>query len=64
MTGERGPEMIYGGRSGVTVQPNGGGTVNNYFTIQAPQGSVSRSTQQQIGAAAYRGAARAAGRNA
>jgi uncharacterized protein (DUF433 family) len=35
-----------------------------HFTIQAPQGSVSRATQQQIGAQAYRGAARAAGRSA
>lgn len=40
-----------------------GGTVNNYFTIQAPQGTVSRQTQSQIAAAAARGAADAARRN-
>lgn len=25
MTGERGPEPVFGGRTGVTVQPNGAG---------------------------------------
>jgi tape measure domain-containing protein len=39
-------------------------TLYQTFAIQAPQGSVSRATQQQIGAQAYRGAARAASRNA
>lgn len=38
--------------------------IEQHFVIDAPQGSVSRATQQQIGAQAFRGAARAAGRNA
>lgn len=40
-----------------------GNTVNNYFTIQAPVGTVSRQTQAQIAAAAARGAADASRRN-
>ena len=38
-------------------------TVINQFTINAPTGSVSRATEQQIAAAAARGAARANARN-
>jgi hypothetical protein len=36
MTGENGPEPIFGGRTGVTVQPNGGGgrPVNMNFTLR------------------------------
>ena len=41
----------------------GGMAVNNYFTIQAPQGTVSRATETQIAAAAARGAGRASARN-
>ncbi|MEY5101252.1 MAG: hypothetical protein RJA36_3971 [Pseudomonadota bacterium] len=52
MTGERGPEPIFGGRAGVTVRPAGGMSVTNHFTISGP---VDRRTQQQIAAAALRG---------
>lgn len=52
MTGERGPEPIFGGRTGVTVRPAGGMSVTNHFTIAGP---VDRRTQQQIAAAALRG---------
>ena len=38
-------------------------TVQNNFTIHAPSGSVSRATEQQIAAAAARGASRANVRN-
>jgi hypothetical protein len=38
-------------------------TVQNNFTINAPNGTVSRATEQQIAAAAARGASRANGRN-
>ncbi len=59
IAGERGPEPIFGGRTGMTVQPAGGNTVNQYFTFSDP---VSRSTQQQVGAAAARGLERASAR--
>lgn len=59
IAGERGPEPIFGGRTGMTVQPAGGNTVNQYFTFNDP---VSRSTQQQVGAAAARGLERASAR--
>ncbi len=52
MTGERGPEPVFGGRAGVTVRPAGGMSVTNHFTISGP---VDRRTQQQIAAAAMRG---------
>jgi hypothetical protein len=38
-------------------------TVQNNFTINAPNGTVSRATEQQIAAAAARGASRANVRN-
>ena len=41
----------------------GGMTLNQNFTIHAPAGTVSRATEQQIAAAAARGAARANARN-
>lgn len=41
----------------------GGQIVTNNFTIQAPQGTVSRQTEMQIAAAVARGIARANGRN-
>jgi hypothetical protein len=68
IAGENGAERIYGGRTGVTVRPaekQGGGmtSVTNHFVIQAPQGSVSRATQQQIAAAAAKGVAIAGARN-
>jgi hypothetical protein len=40
-----------------------GVNVTQYFTIQAPQGTVSRQTEMQIGAAAARGLSTAARRN-
>lgn len=60
MAGERGPEPIFGGRTGLTVQPAGGMTVHQHFSFSAP---VSRSTEQQVGAAAARGMQRASSRN-
>lgn len=60
MAGERGPEPIFGGRTGLTVQPAGGMTVHQHFAFSAP---VSRSTEQQVGAAAARGLQRASSRN-
>jgi len=52
MTGERGPEPIYGGRSGVTVHPASTGSVVINLSVQGP---VSAATQQQLAAAAARG---------
>lgn len=64
MTGEEGPEPIFGGRTGITVVPHSSGmSVTNHFTISAPQGTVSRATQQQIAAAAARGISAASARN-
>ena len=61
IAGERGPEPIFGGRTGLTVQPNGGGMrVVQNFNITGP---VDRSTQAQIAAAAARGLQMAAVRN-
>jgi len=60
MAGERGPEPIFGGRTGLTVQPAGGMTVHQHFSFSAP---VSRSTEQQVGAAAASGLQRASSRN-
>lgn len=60
MAGERGPEPIFGGRTGLTVQPAGGMTVHQHFSFAAP---VGRSTEQQVGAAAARGLQRASSRN-
>lgn len=65
MVGERGPELAFGGRSGMTIAPmeKGGQQITNHFMIQAPDGRVSRSTELQIAAAAARGAQRANLRN-
>lgn len=52
MTGERGPEPIFGGRSGVTVHPASTGSVVINLSVQGP---VSSATQQQLAAAAARG---------
>ncbi len=68
LVGERGPELIVP-RSAMTVIPNGrfgmgGSTTNNVaITVQAPEGRISRATEQQITAAAFRGASRASNRN-
>lgn len=55
MVGERGPEMVYGGHSGMTVIPNGGKqqVANNYsYSIQLPPSSKgsyqSRSSQREL----------------
>ena len=55
MTGERGPEPVFGGRTGVTVQPNSsmGMQVSQQFVISGP---VDKRTQAQVFAAAARGA--------
>jgi hypothetical protein len=52
IAGERGPEPVFGGRTGATVQPAGGMTVVQTFNLSGP---VDRRTQQQIAAAAARG---------
>ena len=52
MTGERGPEPVFGGRTGVTVRPAGGMQVVQHFTVA---GNADRRTQQQLAAAAARG---------
>lgn len=60
------PEMFVPGMSGQFIpraQWAGAGGVTNYFSIQAPQGTVSRSTELQIGAAAARGISQANRRN-
>lgn len=46
-----------------TAMAGGDMTVNQRFTVVAPQGSISRATEQQIAAAAQRGLAMAAARN-
>lgn len=64
IAGERGPEKVYGGKTGVTVQPNSGGAapinVVQHFNFSEPP---SRQTQSQVGAAALAGAQRALARN-
>jgi hypothetical protein len=64
MTGERGPEPVFGGRTGATVLPNSSMgrsiTVHNTFVLSAP---ADRSTQQQVAALAARAIERAALRN-
>ena len=67
IVGERGPELFVPDTSGKVV-PNhamGGGAMNvvQNFTIQAPNGSVSRASQAQIAAAAARGLRTADARN-
>lgn len=61
IVGEQGPELFVPGASG-TIVPNGGGGMvfapNFYIS-----GPVTRATEQQLAAAAYQGARRAAARN-
>jgi len=59
IAGERGPEPIFGGRAGMTVQPAGGVNVSNTFYLSGP---VDMRTQQQVAAAAASSLARAASR--
>ena len=55
MTGERGPEPVFGGRTGVTVRPNSsmGMQLSQQFVISGP---MDKRTQAQVFAAAARGA--------
>lgn len=60
LVGEQGPELFVSPTAGMIV-PNSEISANsivNNFSISAPQGTVSRATEQQIAAAAYRGAQR------
>lgn len=61
IAGERGPEPVFGGRTGATVQPAGGMHVTQTFMLQGP---VDRRTQQQLAASAARGLQIASQRNA
>jgi len=63
IAGERGPEPIFGGRTGMTIQPNGGGGISvvNNFTL--PAGGITRETQAQIAAKTARAVERASRRN-
>ena len=58
MTGERGPEPVFGGRTGVTVQPAGGQQIVLNQSINAG-GAVDRRSAQQIAAEAAFAIARA-----
>lgn len=60
MAGERGPEPVFGGRTGLTVQPAAGVSVVNHFHLAGP---ADMRTQQQIAAATARSVERAARRN-
>jgi uncharacterized small protein (DUF1192 family) len=63
IAGERGPEPIFGGRTGLSVQPSrgmaGAMTVQQTFMLNGP---ADRRTQQQLAAAAARGLEAAARR--
>lgn len=67
--GERGMELAYAGSRDLNIVPmskdGGGGStvIQQHFHIQAPNGSVSRQTQTQIGAAAARSLAMSNRRN-
>jgi tape measure domain-containing protein len=65
LVGERGPELMVPASAGniVPASAMGGMNVTMNFTVQAPNGTVSRQTQQQIAAAAARGLAEASRRN-
>lgn len=55
IVGERGPELAYGGRTGMSVVPASPAGVTNNITINLPPGSnVSRETASQISAAVAR----------
>lgn len=67
LVGEKGPELFTPANSG-NITPNnkiGGATIinNNTFTIQAPQGAVSRESQSQIAASVGVATSRALRRN-
>lgn len=50
ITGEAGPEIVSGGRSGATITPMGGGTgqINQVFNITTPDPNAFRYSQRQI----------------
>jgi hypothetical protein len=60
VAGERGPEPIFGGRTGLTVQPSGGRSIT--VNVSMPPGS-DRRTGQQFGADIARAISRASSRN-
>lgn len=66
MVGEEGPELFISDRKGSIVPNDELGrpiSVTNHFTIQAPQGTVSRQTQDQIAYGVGRAVTRATQRN-
>lgn len=61
IAGERGPELIYGGRSGLTVQPSGAGAVSVTINQTFARDTSMRTVQQaaaQAGEAVQRALAR------
>ena len=61
IAGERGPEPIFGGRTGLTVQPAGASTqIVNHFHLS---GAADMRTQQQMAARAGESVQRALARN-
>lgn len=65
IVGENGPELMVPKTSGTVIPTGkfGGQTINQYISIPAPNGSVSKDTQTQVGAAASRQLQLAARRN-
>ncbi len=52
VVGEEGPEPAFGGKSGMTVSPRGGGGVTQVFNISTPDANSFRRSQRQISRAA------------
>jgi hypothetical protein len=48
LVGEKGPEPVFGGQSGATVQPSGGGGVTQVFNISTPDANSFRMSERQI----------------
>jgi hypothetical protein len=67
LVGENGPELAYAGAKDTQIVPNGafgnGSNITNNFTVQAPGGTISRSSQMQTAAAAARALSQANMRN-
>jgi hypothetical protein len=65
IVGENGPELAFSGSKPLSIQPmaSSGPQVVQNFMLQAPQGTVSRQTQVQIGAQAAKGLQQANRRN-
>jgi hypothetical protein len=49
IVGEKGPEPVFGGKTGADVRPNGGGGVTQVFNISTPDANSFRLSQRQIG---------------